>query len=414
MYVMWSSLECLQSLDRIRHCHTILHVRLNTVDKCYNFGFTVLLAQPQVCDSCDFVILTVQSVVDFSSTQENCANGTADTVYETNQQVVYVSDFVIDGQSYTLKASFIRSNAKIVGSLELTQVETKSIDATEEKFNDGEKDESNPSSSTLQEDLNQQQRPSAVWANFNGGMAKILKKSMDSDHRQWRSEDFDGRFAYSERLFSVDEWKQWKSLTCLLWIEFETFSGGEKRVLKQLADMYIQQNHCDVQFTFKGDHDRHVQHVGGHVNILVARSSVFAAMFEHDMKEAATGEVEIEDVQPDIFKQLLHYIYSGRLSTPLTETTAQPLFVAADKYDINDLKEECVFFLLTCVRVDNAISLFVWAHLHSVDELHQVTLSFMTLHGKEVCLLKEWEDLTKNYPELCMLATRRIIDCMSI
>ena len=127
MYVMWSSLECLQSLDRIRHCHKILHVRLNPVDKCYNIGFTVLLAQPQVCDSCDFVILTVQSVVDFSSTQENCANGTADTVYETNQQVVYVSDFVIDGQSYTLKASFIRSNAKIVGSLELTQVETKSI-----------------------------------------------------------------------------------------------------------------------------------------------------------------------------------------------------------------------------------------------------------------------------------------------
>jgi hypothetical protein len=356
----------------------------------------------------------VAAVDPVSSTQGNGANGTADKVFGAHhQQAKYLVDFVIDGQSYVLKASFTKSATKIVGSLALSQVETKSSNASaeEESIGEGEKDEVNLINGKPEEDSTHHQLPSAIWANLNGVMTKIipLNKSFNSDHH-WESANFDGSFAYFERLYSVDEWKPWKPLTCSLWIEFETFSGGEKNVLKQLADMYAHQNHCDVQFTFKGD-----ERVGGHVNILVARSPVFAAMFEHDMKEAATGEVVIDDVQPDIFKQLLHYIYCGRLLTALTEeATAQPLFVAADKYDINDLKEECVRFLLTCVRVENAINLLVWAHLHSVDELQQTVVSFMTLQGKEVCHLKEWEDLTKNYPDLCVLVTRRIIDRMCL
>ena len=74
-------------------------------------------------------------------------------------------------------------------------------------------------------------------------------------------------------------------------------------------------------------------------------------MFQQEMTEKKTGQVNIiQNIQPD--KQLLHYIYSGRLFVPLTETTAQPLFVAVDKYNIfSDLKEECVDFLLTCILV---------------------------------------------------------------
>jgi hypothetical protein len=200
-----------------------------------------------------------------------------------------------------------------------------------------------------------------------------------------------------------------KPLTCLLWLEFETIAGGEKNALKQLTELYVQQNNCDVQFNLQDD-----QHIGGHSHILVARSPVFAAMFQHEMKETKTGQVSIQDIQPDIFKQLLQYIYSGRLSLPLTETTAQRLFEAADKYDIGDLKEECVSFLLTCVRMDTVINLMAWAHLHFVDELKQLALEFTVLNAKEVCILKDWEMLTKNYPHLCVMVTRHITDRMSI
>jgi speckle-type POZ protein len=110
---------------------------------------------------------------------------------------------------------------------------------------------------------------------------------------------------------------------------------------------------------------------------------------------------------------MLHYIYSGRLSLSLTETSAKRLFEAADKYDIGDLKDECVDRLIHRIRVDNVINLMAWAHTHSVEELKEETLEFTSLHGKEISQLKDWENLMKNYPEVFFEATRRIIDRMS-
>ncbi len=99
--------------------------------------------------------------------------------------------------------------------------------------------------------------------------------------------------------------------------------------------------------------------MGAHSTILAARSPVFAAMFQHHMEETVTGQVYIEDIQSDIFDQLLHYIYSERTLKPMTEASAQAMYVAADKFDIDDLKKDCVRFLLSCVRVDNVVNLMI-------------------------------------------------------
>jgi hypothetical protein len=257
-------------------------------------------------------------------------------------------------------------------------------------------------------------RPCAASIFINGEETRhMLKEFCTWDHWSLLPE-LNGSFAcpdgvdLTEITWETTNPNEWKPLTCLLWLEFETFAVGEKNALKQLTDLYVQQNHRDVQFNFEND-----QHIGGHSHILVARSPVFAAMFQHEMKETKTGQVSIQDIQPNIFKQMLHYIYSGRLSLPLTETSAQRLFEAADKYDIGDLKDECVDRLIHRIRVDNVINLMAWAHTHSVEELKEETLEFTSLHGKEISQLKDWENLMKNYPEVFFEATRRIIDRMS-
>ena len=132
--------------------------------------------------------------------------------------------------------------------------------------------------------------------------------------------------------------------------------------------------------------------------------------FKFSTNERVWANPHSRHIQFDIFKQLLHYLYSGRLSLPLIEAVAQSLYMAANKYHIiDDLKEECVGFLLGCIWMENAITLMIWAHTNSVDNLKEVALSFVVLHGKKICLCKEWEELTKNYPDLCVLTTRRII-----
>lgn len=281
------------------------------------------------------------------------------------------------------------SNGKILTSLKMTRDDA-SLNASKTEDN-------------LESD---EQLPCAVWANITECDNKLVVLNSKISECHWISDKFDGSFACPPLIpnsLNVILGKPW---TCLLWIEFQTFSGSEKNVLRHLKDLYVEQSQCDVEFLLEDGKE-----VGGHAYLLAARSPVFAAMFKHDMQELKTRQVQIQDIKPDIFKQLLHYIYSGRICEPLSETSAQPLYVAADKYDISDLMKECVRFLFSHIRVDNTISLMVWAHLHSVETLKNAAINFTGQHGKAICSLKDWEELTKNYPELSVLAVRRILEC---
>ncbi len=112
-------------------------------------------------------------------------------------------------------------------------------------------------------------------------------------------------------------------------------------------------------------------------------------MFQHDMQEAKTGRVVIEcDIQPDIFKQLLYFIYSGRTKAPLTEATVQSLLAVADKYDIKELKRECALILISYIRIDNVFELLTWAHLYSAADLGiliEATFAFIAKNAKAIC-----------------------------
>jgi speckle-type POZ protein len=78
-----------------------------------------------------------------------------------------------------------------------------------------------------------------------------------------------------------------------------------------------------TDFVFKVENEK----IAAHRAILAARSPVFAAMFQHDMKENKTNEAEIEDVTPAAFKALLQFIYTGHCEV---EMLAEELLVAAN------------------------------------------------------------------------------------
>lgn len=67
-----------------------------------------------------------------------------------------------------------------------------------------------------------------------------------------------------------------------------------------------------------------------HKSVLSARSPVFKIMFLSKMKEAADSKVDITDVEPSTFEQLLIFIYSGKIPEDL-DFYAMDLFVASDK-----------------------------------------------------------------------------------
>jgi len=77
---------------------------------------------------------------------------------------------------------------------------------------------------------------------------------------------------------------------------------------------------------------------GAHRSLISARSPVFAAMFESGMKEAETGLVRIEDVDPITFQYFLKFLYTGMFEP---STKNRELFAVADKYGVETLMELC-------------------------------------------------------------------------
>lgn len=51
-----------------------------------------------------------------------------------------------------------------------------------------------------------------------------------------------------------------------------------------------------------------------HKIVLSTRSSVFAEKFQYDYAEKCGGRMELFDVEPADFKELLYFIYTGRVS----------------------------------------------------------------------------------------------------
>ena len=128
-----------------------------------------------------------------------------------------------------------------------------------------------------------------------------------------------------------------------------------------------------------------------HKAILAARSPVFAKMFEHEMQESLTSRVELSDIDPEVVKEMLVYIYTGRV--PKIEEMANDLLYVADKYKLHHLKSLCKQHLTYKLQVNNAARIIQLAYLHNAWTLRKNALQFISMHVAEVRATKEWEEV---------------------
>ncbi|UYV69896.1 SPOPL [Cordylochernes scorpioides] len=128
--------------------------------------------------------------------------------------------------------------------------------------------------------------------------------------------------------------------------------------------------------------------VHAHKNILAARSPVFAAMFEHEMKENRESLVEIEDMEPVVLRGMIRFIYTGQ--SPNLKTIADRLLPAADKYGLERLKAICEVSLASNLSLKNAAKLLVLADTYNALQLKTRIMSFISEHYKEIMKINDW------------------------
>lgn len=111
--------------------------------------------------------------------------------------------------------------------------------------------------------------------------------------------------------------------------------------------------------------------------MILSRSSVFLAMFQHNMREGATGKVIVNSFEYRIMNELITFMYTNKVND--LEEKAGDLLIAADYFDLTDLKEVCRTWLEANITLENfALSLQI-ADRYGIKSLKDSVLRFIIL-----------------------------------
>lgn len=149
-----------------------------------------------------------------------------------------------------------------------------------------------------------------------------------------------------------------------------------------------------------------------HKLVMAARSSVFEKEF-FDGREEDNSEIVITDMEPNVFKALLHFIYRDTLmedvesldssSTSMlssSDALAAKLLAAADKYCLPRLRLMCESVLCKDISVTSVANILALADRNHAADLKSVCLKFAAENLLAVMDTEGFEHLKENYPLL--------------
>ncbi|XP_015109388.1 speckle-type POZ protein A-like [Diachasma alloeum] len=134
--------------------------------------------------------------------------------------------------------------------------------------------------------------------------------------------------------------------------------------------------------------------------ILAARSSVFAAMFEHGMRESHEGNVEVTDLTQEVVEEMLHFIYADEVKRPDCFTIE--LLYAAQKYDLRRLVMLTGRTLLHDLAAENAAERLVIADRFNLKDIKEFIIRFIGGQTKAVMQTEGYKTMATEYVHLAL------------
>ncbi|KAF6203513.1 hypothetical protein GE061_001844 [Apolygus lucorum] len=161
---------------------------------------------------------------------------------------------------------------------------------------------------------------------------------------------------------------------------------ARQRVFPALYQFYVKGELVDATVEVRGVHIRI------HRIVLALHSPVFRAMFQSGMKETCSNHIVIDDVEPDTFHQVVHYLYTGLC--PDLKTHLVDIFRFAVKYDLSELVDMCEKMSAECRNVDNALEYLVLADMLCKDAMKSGVLDFIKPRIHSIVKMDLWNDLS--------------------
>ncbi|XP_042511917.1 BTB/POZ and MATH domain-containing protein 4 isoform X1 [Macadamia integrifolia] len=161
-----------------------------------------------------------------------------------------------------------------------------------------------------------------------------------------------------------------------------------------------------------------------HKLVLAARSPIFRAQF-YDGLEEDKHEIFITDLEPKVFKAMLHFIYMDTLiiedeemvsptsscDSCVSETLAGKLLAAADKYSLTRLRLICESYLCKDISVNSVANTLALADRYHAMELKAVCLKFAAENLGAVIRTNGFEYLKENSPALQSEILKTVAGC---
>nr|CAB3480398.1 unnamed protein product [Digitaria exilis] len=147
-------------------------------------------------------------------------------------------------------------------------------------------------------------------------------------------------------------------------------------LLEHFGKLLLAEEGSDVTFSVGGEN------FPAQKIVLATQSPVFEAQLYGQMKESMACRVTVEDIQPEVFKALLQFIYTDSLPE-WDDLDAEEyceisnLLAAADRYAMDRLKLLCVSNLVDYLDTQNVATTLALADQHNCDRLKDVCIEFM-------------------------------------
>ena len=165
-------------------------------------------------------------------------------------------------------------------------------------------------------------------------------------------------------------------------------------VSEKIRQVYEKKRFTDMKIVVQG------KTFNVHRAVLAAQSQVFEKMFENNMKEKLERKIEIFDLDSNVVEDLIAFLYSGRITN--LKSCHKQLFIAADKYNIQDLMKLCLTEIKKGVTLSNVVESLSLARMIPSEmskSLKECCLSFLKRNKATIYKSKEWEQFKESSPE---------------
>jgi len=200
-----------------------------------------------------------------------------------------------------------------------------------------------------------------------------------------------------------------RKLVIVVWLKIAVPEENIRRsdeFNSNMKNIFQMKNFSDVLLKCNG------HEIPCHKIVLSARSDVFRAMLENEMREAHDNVIEVVDSTPEIVNMMVEHIYTGKIPeiSKLKHLAPDILHIAV-KYNLGSLVTVCEDIMLSELKSSNAIKTFIYVDRYSpTSKLREQVLKFLCRNAKEIVGVGDWNDFIKQYPDLATEMFQNVLE----